>query len=100
MNETPALGRVLLLPLTAKEVVGFHFKEPLEDQGKALRGRVFERKHLHVVVVNAEESPVALDVGFAQVVVKERVASEPGFFNLQRGEIQNLLQNADRFVLC
>src|SRR5260370_11104234 len=56
MNEAPALGGVLLLPLAAKEIVGFDFEEPLEDQGKALRGRVFERQHLHVIVVNTKES--------------------------------------------
>src|SRR5229473_5505527 len=98
MNEAPALGRVLLLPLTAKEIVGFDFEEPLENKGKALRGWVFERQHLHVVIVNAEESSVALDVGFAEVVVEERVASEPCVFNLQGREIQDLLQNAERFV--
>ncbi len=75
MDEAPALGRVLLLPLTANEIVGFDFEEPLEDQGKGLRGRVFERQHLHVIVVNAKKSSVALDVGFAEVIVQECVAS-------------------------
>ncbi len=98
MNEAPALGRVLLLPLTAKEIVGFDFEEPLENKGKALRGWVFERQHLHVVIVNAEESSVALDMGFAEVVVEERIPPEAGVLNLQGREIQDLLQNAERFV--
>jgi len=42
MNEAPALGRVLLLPLTANEIVGFDFEEPLENKRKTLRGWVFE----------------------------------------------------------
>src|SRR5258708_36758564 len=99
MDEAPALGRVLLLPLTAYEIVGVDFEEPLEDQGKALRGWFFGRKHLDVVVVNAEKPPVASNRGFAEVVVKDRVSLEPGLFTFQRREILNFFQNANSFVM-
>ena len=100
MNEAPALGRVLFLPLTAKKIVGFDFEEPFEDQRKALRGRLFERQHLHVVVVNAKESSVAFDVGFREVVVEKCVPPKSGALDLEWREIQYLFQNAERFILC
>src|SRR5260370_41569827 len=73
MNEASAFGGVLLLPLAANEIVRFDFEKPLENQRETLCGRVFERQHLHVIVVKTKESSVALDVGFAEVKVQECV---------------------------
>src|SRR5258708_6273991 len=94
MDETPAPCRVLLAPLAAKKVVGFHFKKALKDQGKAMRGRFFERKNFDVIVVEPEMSAMTFDVRFREEIVEESVASKACSFEFQWRKVQHLLQNA------
>src|SRR5208283_5962141 len=98
MDEAPALGRVLFYPLTANEIVGLDFEKFLENQRKGLRGRLLERQHLDVIVVQPQKPSMAFEMGFAEVVVEEGVVLQPGVFDFDRREIQNLLQNKERFV--
>ena len=52
--------------------------------GKALRRRLFEREHLHEVVVHAEVSAMTFEVRCGDVVVEKGVVLEPRVFDLVR----------------
>ena len=76
LNQPPRLARILLLPFGDDVVVGFDFEQALEDQREALRGWLFQRQNLDVIIVEAQMPPVAFKVRFAEVVVEEGVVLE------------------------
>ena len=55
------LAGIFFLPLGDDVVVGLHFEQPLENERKALGGRLFERQDLDVVVVHAQMPAVAFE---------------------------------------
>src|SRR5258707_14643517 len=94
----PGFARIFFLPFGHNVVVGVDFEQVFEDQRKTLRGWFFERQNPHVMVVNAEVPSVAFEMGFAEVVIEKGVVFEPGRFDLLRGKVESLLENAERFL--
>ena len=80
-------------------VVRFDFEQALEDERKALRGRLLERQNLDVVVVHAQVAAMAFEVRFREVVIKKRVVLEPGRVELLRIEVERALQDRKGFLL-
>jgi len=57
-----------------------------------LRGRLFERQDLYVIVVDAQVAAMTFEVRFAQVVVEESVVLEPGKFQFRGIEVEGFLE--------
>src|SRR5712664_3043559 len=98
MNHPSGFARIFSLPFGHNVVVGLDFEQSLEDQRKALRGGFFERQNPHVIVVEAEVPSVAFEMGFAEVVIEKGVMFEPGRFDLLRGKVEDLLENAESLL--
>ena len=98
LNHPSGFARIFFLPFGHNVVVGLDFEQALEDQRKALRGGFFERQNPHVIVVEAEVPSVAFEMGFAEVVIEKGVVFEPGRFDLLRGKVESLLENAEGFL--
>src|SRR6266478_10176859 len=98
LNHSSGFARILFLPFGHNVVVGLDFEQALEDQRKALRGWFFERQNPDVIVVSAEVPSVAFEMGFAEVVIEKGVVFEPGRFDLLRGKVECLLENAEGFL--
>src|SRR6185437_4153869 len=64
MDEASGFCHVLLLPLAAKEIIGFDFQKTLENERKGLGGGLLAGEHLAVIVVQAQEPSVAFEMGF------------------------------------
>ena len=82
--EVPTLGLdraadgagLLPVPFAHRDEVGRHFVETLQEVGVRPTGRVLEREHLHVVVIQAQEATVALERRVGDLGVEERVTRE------------------------
>src|SRR5713101_9345680 len=98
LNHPSGFARIFFLPFGHNVVVSLDFEQALEDERKALRGRFFERQNPHVIVVNAEVPSVAFEMGFAEVVIEKGDGLEPGRFDLLRGKVESLLENAEGFL--
>src|SRR6266404_6027216 len=98
LNHPPGLARIFFLPFGHNVVVSLDFEQAPENQRKALCGRFFERQHPHVIVVKAEVPSVAFEMGFAEIVIEKGVVFEPGRFDLLRGKVEGLLENAEGFL--
>src|SRR5437660_7880156 len=98
LNHSSGFARIFFRPFGDNVVVSLDFEQALEDQRKALRRRFFERQNSHVIVVDAEVPSVAFEMGFAEVVIEKGVVSEPGRFDLLRGKVKGLLENAEGFL--
>src|ERR1700682_1194210 len=98
LNHPSGFARIFFLPFRHNMVVSLDFEQALEDERKALRGRFFERQNPHVIVVEAEVPSVAFEMGFAEVVIEKGVVLEPGRFDLLRGKVESLLENAEGFL--
>src|SRR5487761_476015 len=64
-----------------------------------MRGRLFERQNLDVVIVEAKMSAMAFKMRFAEVVVEKCVVFQAGKFKFLRCEIQRALQDSECFLL-
>src|SRR6266436_1987556 len=100
LDVPPGLAGVFLLPFGDDVIVGLHFKEAFEDEGKALGGRLFQRQDLNVVVVHAQMAAVAFELRFAKIVVEERIVLESCEFDLVRVEVERFLENTEHFLLA
>src|SRR6266849_1843815 len=98
LNHPSGFAQIFFLPFGHNVVVGLDFEQALEDQRKALRGRFFQRQDPHVIVVNAEVPSVAFEMGIAEVVIEKGVVFKPGRFDLLRGKVEGLLENAEGFL--
>ncbi len=98
LNHPSDFARIFFRPFGHNVVVGLDFEQALEDQRKALCRRFFERQYPHVIVVDAEVPSVAFEMGFAEVVIEKGVVFEPGRFDLLRGKVKGLLENAEGFL--
>src|ERR1700681_3688577 len=98
LDGSPHRSRVFLFPLGHDMEVGLDFEQSLKDQWKALCGGFLERQHLHVIIVEAKESAMAFEVGFAEVIVQKSVVFQAGERNLLRIEIKSLLEDAECFL--
>ena len=98
LYHPPGFARIFFLPFGHNVVVGLDFEQAFEDQRKALRRWFFERQNPHEMVVNAEVPSVAFEMGFAEVVIEKGVVFEPGRFDLLRGKVEGLLENAEGFL--
>src|SRR6267154_1622640 len=98
LNHPSGFARIFFRPFGDNVVVSLDFEQALEDQRKALRRRFFERQNSDVIVVDAEVPSVAFEMGFAEVVIEKGVVFEPGRFNLVRGKVESLLENAEGFL--
>jgi hypothetical protein len=98
LNQSPGFVRIFFLPFGHNVVVCLDFEQALEDQRKALRRRFFEGQYPYVIVVNAEMSSVAFEMGFAKVVIEKGVVLEPSGFDLLRGKVESLLENTEGFL--
>src|SRR5258708_35447752 len=98
LNHPSGFARILFRPFGNNVVVGLDFEQTLEDQRKTLRRRFFERQNPHVIVVDAEVPSVAFEMGFAEVVIEKGVVIEPCQFDLLRGKVKGLLENAEGFL--
>ena len=96
--DPPRLAGIFLFPFGDDVIVGFNFEQALEDEREALGGRFLERQNLDVVIVQPQMPAVAFEMRLAEVVVEESVVFELGEFELVRGEVERLLENAERFV--
>src|ERR1700688_478357 len=99
LDRSPHCSRVFLFPLGHDMEVGLDFEQSLKDQREALRGGFLERQHLHVMIVEAKESTMAFEMGFAEVIVQESVIFQAGERNLLWIEIESLLEDAECFLL-
>src|SRR6266403_4449225 len=99
LNHPSGFARIFFRPFGNNVVVGLDFEQTLEDQRKALCRRFFEGQNPHVIVVDAEMPSVAFEMGFAEVVIEKGVVCEPGGFDLLRGKVKGLLENAEGFLL-
>src|ERR1700685_1183438 len=99
LDGSPHGSRVFLFPLGHDMEVGLDFKQSLKDQREALRGGFLERQHLHVMIVEAKESAMAFQMGFAEVIVQKSVIFQAGERDLSRIEIKSLLEDAECFLL-
>src|SRR5260370_13969493 len=98
LNHPSGFARIFFRTFGNNVVVGLDFEQTLEDQRKTLRRRFFEGQNPHVIVVDAEMSSVAFEMGFAEVVIEKGVVSEPGRFDLLRGKVKGLLETAAGFL--
>src|SRR6266478_1758090 len=98
LNHPPGFARIFFLPFGHNVIVGLDFEQAFEDQRKGLRRWFFERQNPHEMVVNAEVPSVAFEMGFAEVVIEKGVVFEPGRFDLVRGKVEGLLENAEGFL--
>ena len=92
------LAGVFFFPLRHDVIVGFDFEQALEDERKALGGRLLERQNLDVVIVHPQMPAVAFDGGFGEVVVEEGVVFQFGEFELGGMEVERSLENAEGFL--
>ena len=93
-------GRIVLrLPFRDDVVAGPNLQQLPEDQGPALRGRLFQGEDFHVAVVNAKVSGIALKRGVREIVIHVRVVLQPRMFDLHGREVQQPLQDDKRFLL-
>src|ERR1700722_5416539 len=99
LDGSPHCSRVFLFPLAHDMEVGLDFEQSLKDQWKALCGRILERQHLHVIIVEAKESAMAFEMGFAEVIVQKSVIFQAGERDLLRIEIKGLLEDTEGFLL-
>src|ERR1700685_2916451 len=99
LDGSPHYSRVYLFPLGHDMEVGLDFEQAFKNQWKALCGGFLERQHLHVIIVEAKESTMAFEMGFAEVIVQKSVIFQTGERNLLRIEIKSLLENAECFLL-
>src|SRR6202162_1707232 len=99
LDGSPHCSRVFLFPFGHHMEVGLDFEQSLKDQREALRGGFLERQHLHVIIVEAKESAMAFEMGFAEVIVQKSVIFQAGERNLLRIEIKSLLEDAECFLL-
>src|SRR6267378_3207396 len=95
LNHPPGSARVFFPPFGHNVVIGLDFEQALEDQRKALSGRLFEGQYPHEIVVNAEVPSVAFQVGFTEVVIEKGVVFKPSSLDLLGGKVQGLLENAE-----
>ena len=89
---------ILLFPLRDDVEVRLDFEQAFEDKGKALRGRLFKRQDLDVVVVDAKISTVTFERRFGQVVIEEGVVLELGEIEFVGMKVEGFLENAERFL--
>src|SRR5580704_16874779 len=99
LDGSPHCSRVFLFPLGNDMEVGLDFEQSLKDQWEALRGGFLERQHFHVIIVEAKESAMAFEMGFAEVIVQKSVVFQAGERNLLWIEIESLLEDAKCFLL-
>src|ERR1700675_4713025 len=98
LDRSPHCSRVFFFPLGHDVEGGLDFEQSLKDQWEALRGWFLERQHLHVIIVEAKESTMAFEMGFAEVIVQKSVIFQAGERNLLRIEIESLLEDAECFL--
>jgi hypothetical protein len=99
LNHPSDFARIFFRPFGHNVVVGLDFEQALEDQRKALGRRLFKGQYPHEIVVEAEVPSMAFERGFAEVVIEKGVVFEPGRFDLLRGKVKGLLENAEGFLL-
>jgi len=75
------------MPFRADNEVGFDFQELLEDQGKALAGRFFQRENLDENVVQQKVPAMAFQGVVGKIIIKEGVVLAPGEVDLVRREV-------------
>src|SRR3984893_1390034 len=97
LDDSAHLAGIFLFPFRHDVIIGFHFKQALEDERKALSGRLFERQHFDVIIVYAKMSAMAFDRRFGEIVVEEGVVFEFSEFEFVRMEVERSLENAKGF---
>ena len=98
LDRPSRLARIFLFPFGDDVIVRFHFEQALEDERETLGGRLLERQNPDVVIVQAQMPSVTFEMRLAEVIVEERVVFEFGVFQFLRGEVQGLLEDAERLV--
>ncbi len=98
LNRTAGLARLFFLPFGDDVVVGADVEEAFEQQGERMSGRLLQREDLDVVFVQTEIAAMAFKMGFAEVVIEERVVLQLRSRELLRIKIQRALQNRERFL--
>src|SRR5580704_7679700 len=98
LNSSPHCSRVFFFPLGHDVVIRLDFEEPLKDQWEALCRGFLKGQDLHIKVVEAKESAMALKMGFAEVVVQKSVVFQAGERNFLRVKIQSLFEDAKCFL--
>src|ERR1700730_5975575 len=99
LDGSPHCSRVFLFPLGHDMEVGLDFEQSLKDQREALRGGLFQRQDLDVIIVEAKESAMAFEMGFAEVIVQKSVIFQAGERNFLRIGNKSLLAEAECFLL-
>src|ERR1700730_17925895 len=93
LNGPPHLSRVFFFPLGHDVVVRMDFQEPFKDQWEALCGGFLKGQDLHVKVVEAKKSAMALKMGFAEVVIQKSVVFQTGERIFLRVKVQSLFED-------
>ena len=100
VDQAVGLVGALLLPLGGDKKVRLNLEKALEHKWETGSGGLAQGERLQVVIVQAKESPVALNGGFGEIEVEERVVLEAGALDLQRREVEEALQDAESAVLA
>src|SRR5580704_16538433 len=98
LDGSPRLSGIFLLPFRDDVVVGFNFEQSLEDERKALCGRLLQRQYFDVVIVHSQMPAMAFEGRFRKVVIEEGVVLEFGKVDFVGMEIQCALENPEGFL--
>ncbi len=99
LNSPARLTGIFLLPFRNNVKVGLDFKQALENEWKALRGRVLQREDFDVIVVESQMPTMAFEMRVTKVVVEEGVVFGLSLVELFGSEIEGALKNAEGFLL-
>src|SRR5208283_3356959 len=94
LDGFPCLARIFFFPLGYDVEVGPNFEKVLENERKALGRGFLQGQNLYVEVVEAKMPAVAFEVGFAEIIVEERVVLQVSALEFDRREVQGTFENS------